>query len=100
LGLPTKYWFDLKNYDIIKTTQNLTLPICVLQGENDYQVTMQDFEGWKKALAQHKKVHFKSYPMLNHLFIAKKNKSTPKDYEEQGNVSMPVITDIAKWIKK
>jgi len=100
LGLPTKYWFDLKNYDIIKTTQNLTIPIFILQGENDYQVTMQDFEGWKKALAQHKKVHFKSYPMLNHLFIAKKTKSTPKDYEEQGNVSFPVIADIAKWVKK
>jgi dienelactone hydrolase len=100
LGLPTKYWFDLKNYDIVKTTQQLTLPICVLQGENDYQVTMQDFEGWKKALVHHKKAHFKSYPMLNHLFIAKKSKSTPKDYEEQGNVAYPVIQDIAKWVKK
>ncbi len=100
LGLPIKYWFDLKNYDILKTAQGLSIPICVLQGENDYQVTMQDFEGWKKALAHHKKVHFKSYPMLNHLFIAKKTKSTPKDYEEQGNVAYPVIQDIAKWVKK
>lgn len=100
LGLPTKYWFDLKNYDIVKTAQNLTLPICVLQGENDYQVTMQDFEGWKKGLSNHKKTYFKSYPMLNHLFIAKKSKSTPKDYEEQGNISFPVIADIAKWVKR
>lgn len=100
LGLPAKYWLDLKNYDIVKTAQELTIPICILQGENDYQVTMQDFEGWKKGLAHHKKVYFKSYPMLNHLFIARKTKSTPKDYEEQGNVSFPVIVDIAKWVSK
>ncbi len=69
-----------------------------LQGERDYQVTMEDLAGWKKALGSRKDVEFISYPKLNHLFIEGKDNSTPAEYSAPGNVAKVVVDDIAKWI--
>jgi hypothetical protein len=74
--------------------------MLVLQGERDYQVTMQDFERWKTALSGRKNVEFKSYPKLNHLFIDGDGKSIPSEYEKVGHVAAYVIEDIAGWIRK
>ena len=72
----------------------------ILQGERDYQVTMEDFAGWKKALAGKKNATLKSYPELNHLFMGGSGKSKPAEYMQPGNVSQVVVDDIAAWIRK
>ena len=100
LGMPAKYWLDLRGYDPAAVAAKLQAPMLILQGERDYQATTADFDGWKKALSSHKKVEFKLYPKLNHLFIEGEGKSTPSEYENAGNVSVNVINDIANWIKK
>src|SRR5262249_32603204 len=69
LGIPAEYWLGLRGYDPAKTAAALKRPVLVLQGERDYQVTMDDFAGWKKALEGHKDATLKSYPDLNHLFM-------------------------------
>jgi uncharacterized protein len=51
LGAPAAYWLALRAYDARATAARLKQPMLILQGERDYQVTMDDFEGWKKALA-------------------------------------------------
>jgi fermentation-respiration switch protein FrsA (DUF1100 family) len=78
----------------------LKTPLLILQGERDYQVTMDNFAAWKKGLAGRPNVTLKTYPKLNHLFIEGEGKSTPADYEKPGHVSEAVIADIAGWIKK
>ena len=78
----------------------LEVPMLILQGERDYQVRMVDFEGWQKALAGRPNVTFKSYPALNHLFIAGAGPSTPAEYDQPGHVSEDVIADIAGWIAR
>ena len=78
----------------------LKTPLLILQGERDFQVTMDNFEAWKKALAGRPGVTFKTYPKLNHLFIEGEGKSTPADYEKPGHVAEAVIAEIAGWIKK
>ena len=100
LGMPARYWLDLRGYNPGVVADKLNKPILVLQGERDYQVTKIDFDGWKKALSNHKNVEFKLYPKLNHLFIEGEGKSTPSEYENADNVSVDVINDIAAWIKK
>jgi fermentation-respiration switch protein FrsA (DUF1100 family) len=75
------------------------MPILILQGERDYQVTMGDFEGWKRAMGDLSNVTLKSYPALNHLFMEGEGKSTPDEYLEPGNVAAEVIDDIAAWVK-
>ncbi len=99
LGLPAEYWKALLDYDLKTVVRALSMPILVLQGERDYQVTMEDFSGWKEILAGKPNVSYKSYPRLNHLFIEGDSKSTPAEYEKPGKVSGEVVGDIASFIK-
>ena len=99
-GVPAAYWLDLRGYNPPEVAKNLKQPILILQGGRDYQVTMEDFEGWERALSLRKNVEFKVYPALNHLFIEGKGKGTPAEYEIPGHVAEVVIDDVAWWIKK
>ncbi len=92
------YWLDLRGYDPVAVAAHSSIPMLILQGERDYQVTMTDFEGWKKGLAGRANVTFKSYPALDHFFIAGSGASTPADYAVPGHVSGDVIGDITAWI--
>jgi dienelactone hydrolase len=100
LGAPASYWIDLKDYRPAKLAQGLTMPLLVLQGERDYQVTVQDFGIWKDALAGRTNVQMKSYADLNHLFVSGTGRSTPDEYQTPGNVSADVIQDVALWIQQ
>jgi dienelactone hydrolase len=99
LGLSAAYWRALRAYDPVKTARGLEMPLLVLQGERDYQVTPADLAGWKKGLAGREKVTFKSYPALNHLFMEGKGKSRPEEYDRAGHVAKEVVDDVAAWIK-
>ena len=70
----------------------------ILQGERDYQVTMNDFAGWKRALAGRPDARLKSYPRLNHLFAAGTGRSGPEEYQKSGHVAAEVIDDIAAFV--
>jgi fermentation-respiration switch protein FrsA (DUF1100 family) len=99
LGAPAAYWKDLNAYQPGAVAASLAMPMLILQGERDYQVTMKDFEGWRDALKGRTNVTFKSYSDLNHLFITGAGKSTPAEYEKPGSMSEAVINDIATWVK-
>ena len=99
LGVPATYWLDLRGYDPANAAKELRKPMLILQGERDYQVTMEDFANWKKALGSRKDVPFISYSSLNHLFVEGKGKSVPAEYSVPGNVAKVVIDDIANWIE-
>jgi hypothetical protein len=100
LGMPAPYLLDLKGYDPVAAARALTIPMLFLQGDRDFQVTSKDLALWKAGLAGRKDVTFKTYPALNHLFIAGEGKSTEAEYRKPGNVAPEVIDDIAKWIAK
>ncbi len=100
LGAYRAYWADLQGYDPAAEAAKLDLPMFVLQGERDYQVTMTDFNNWTTALSGKSNATLKSYPSLNHLFISGTGPSSPGEYDLAGNVAESVVTDIAGWIKK
>jgi uncharacterized protein len=100
LGVPAKYWLDLRGYEPAKEAQSVKKPMLILQGERDYQVTMEDFANWKKALGERKDAQLISYPKLNHLFMEGTGKSTPAEYAKAGNVAKEVVDDIAKWVRR
>jgi dienelactone hydrolase len=100
LGAPDSYWLDLRGYNPPEAARALKAPLLVLQGERDYQVTMDNLDLWKKALSGRPGVTFKTYPKLDHLFVEGEGKSTPADYEKPGHVAETVIADIAAWIGK
>ncbi|NLX11680.1 MAG: alpha/beta fold hydrolase [Chloroflexi bacterium] len=99
LGAPAAYWLDLSNYQPVETAQALTLPVLIVQGERDYQVTMQDFENWRAGLEDHENVTFISYPNLNHLLMPGEGPASPAEYNLPEHVSEELVNDVAAWIK-
>lgn len=100
IGIPASYFYDLGKYDQVKIAKEMKLPILILQGERDYQVTTEDFGIWKKELSQHKNVILKSYPDLNHLFMTGEGKAKPEEYNLPNSVDIDVIKDIVEWVKR
>jgi dienelactone hydrolase len=98
LGLPVAWWLNLKGYAPALEAKRLGIPILVLQGERDFQVTMKDFGLWKSALGDRKSVTFRSYPSLNNLFMKGEGKGSPAEYHVPGNVAPEVLDDIATWL--
>ena len=97
---PASYWLDLKGYDAPAAAKPLTLPMLILQGERDYQVTMNDFEQWRATLSGKRNVAFHLYPALNHLFMPGTGKSVPAEYNQPSHVAEQVVVDIAAWITR
>ena len=97
--IPSEYFLDLRNYDSVKVAATLKIPMLILQGERDYQVTMTDFNNWKRGLGENSNAVFKTYPALNHLFLAGSGPSTPQEYDIPGHVEADVIADIATWVQ-
>jgi fermentation-respiration switch protein FrsA (DUF1100 family) len=99
LGISPTYLLDLRAYNQAETAAVLRQPILVLQGGRDYQVTAEDFEGWRAKLAGRDDATLKLYPKLNHLFEEGEGKATPAEYMRPGHVAEYVVSDIAEWIK-
>src|SRR5581483_3342168 len=97
-GIPESYRTDLKGYDPVNLAKSSRIPMLILQGERDYQVTMKDFDLWRTGLSRRANVTVHSFPKLNHLFIAGEGKSTPREYERPAHVSAEVIDTITDWI--
>ena len=52
IQIPGSYFLDLRDYRPAEVAAQLQIPILVLQGGRDYQVTAQDYDLWKAALAK------------------------------------------------
>lgn len=95
---PQIYWDYLDKYAPVMTACSLSVPMLFLQGERDYQVTMQDFAMWKLGMFGKTNATFQSYPTLNHCFMQGTGKSMPMEYNHPARVYGKVMEDIAKWV--
>ena len=82
----------------VEAAQRLSIPVLIMQGGRDYQVSMEDFNLWRQALADKPQVVFASYAALNHLFLEGEGKSTPQEYSKKGIIPAQVADDIATFI--
>ena len=95
------YAQSLEALDAITEAREITTPMLIVQGERDYQVTMTDFDRWRDAFGADARMTFRSYPELNHMFMATGDLtrlSMPQDYQIPAFVDARVIADIAEWI--
>ncbi|UCF12815.1 MAG: DUF3887 domain-containing protein [Thermoplasmatales archaeon] len=100
LGAPKAYWEELSEYDPVETAENLSIPMLILQGQRDYQVTVkEDFMRWNESFEEEVNVTLQTYENLNHLFISGIGAPNNTEYLQAGNVEEQVIKDIAAWIK-
>jgi len=101
--IPGSYFLDLRGYRPVEVAAQLKIPMLILRGDRDYQVTQEDLDGWKAALAGKPGVTVKSYPGLYHLFMpstsAGSGLGTPADYQKAGHVTPQVVDDIAGWVQ-
>jgi len=97
---PAYWWYEQRDYVPAEAMKDVEKPLLIMQGENDWQVTMKQFEGWKTALEGHEQVTFTSYPNMNHLLTEYEGISIGLEYATPANVSSKLITDLADWILK
>ena len=70
----------------------------LLQGEEDYQVTMVDFNIWKEAIGGRENWRMISYPGLTHVFMPGQKSEGSAVYARDGKVDARVIGDIAAFV--
>lgn len=98
-NLPQSYWLSLHDYRQVDVAKGLAMPMLILQGGADFQVSPAlDFARWKQALAGRPQTAFHLYPGLGHLFMPAGKTGTVADYATPGHVDARVIGDIAAWI--
>jgi dienelactone hydrolase len=98
-GIGAQYWRELTHDNPAATAAALDIPILLLQGGRDYQVTVDDdLARWRHALAGHDNVTERRYPNANHLFIDGSGPPNPDEYNVAGSVNPHVATDIAEWM--
>jgi uncharacterized protein len=93
------YWLDARDYDPVATAAELNIPMLILQGGRDYQVTVaDDLKRWQEGLAHRNDITFRIYPADNHYFFPGAGPSSPDEYAPPQHVDHRVITDISAWI--
>lgn len=101
LGLPGSYWNSLNAIDGARLARQLHIPMLILQGDADFQVSAQtDYALWQSVLKGRDNATFHLYAGLNHLFM--KTSSDAIDataYDAPGHVESEVMDDISAWVK-
>lgn len=106
-GAPPSYWLDLRGYDPVRVAASQRQPLLVLQGERDYQVTLDgDFARWQTLPAVRPGVTCRSYRGLNHFFLTGQGPSLPGEYEEAGwrirpgrDPSIPIASAVSSVLR-
>jgi uncharacterized protein len=99
LGVPVAYWKDLAARDGVGAARRLKLPLLILRGERDYQVTEADIAIWRKGLGKRDNVVIETLPADNHLFVPGSGKPGPAEYATPGHVDEAVVTRLATFIR-
>jgi len=98
LNAHKEYWQYFHDYNIEESVKNINVPTLVLQGERDYQVTMDEFNKWKNMAENLGNFNFISYEKLNHLMMPGEGKPNSEEYMVKNKVSEEVINDIYEFI--
>jgi len=97
-GSNAAYWNHLNKYNQVSTAKKIKKTrIHIMQGQRDYQVTVEDYNIWRKELGE--KADGILYEKLNHLFMEGKGQPNPAEYMKQNNVAIQVIDQLVHWIK-
>ena len=99
-GVYSAYWKWLADYDILKAAEEITEPVLLLQGEEDYQVTMEDFGIWKEAFGEKENWQMISCPGLTHAFTEGQKTEGSAAYTRSGRMDAQVLRDIADFIAR
>ena len=77
--------------------ENSTMPLIVLQGEEDFENGLEDFRAWRTVLKGRAHTEYRSFKKLNHYFINYSGKKDATEYDTAGKVNTSVTDVIAAW---
>ncbi len=101
MGLYAGYQKSVKEYAGMNFIENVNLPILVLQGSEDFQVSPEeDYKSWEEAVGDRENAELKLYEGLNHMMVESNGKRDVSEYDVFSKVEEDVITDIAEFVKK
>lgn len=93
-------WFA--DYDPLPTLRRVRVPVLILQGALDRQVSAGQADTLAATLrdAGNRDVTEKVYPDLNHLFLHTDGDGSPTEYPGLANTRLPdlVLNDLAAWL--
>lgn len=99
LGIPAASWKFIQGYHAATEIAKIDKPFLLIQGERDYNVTMEDHQMFMKALAGKKDITEKVYPDLNHAYLKGTGMGTPDEITKPDHAAQVVVDDIAAWVK-
>ena len=97
-GAYVPYWRWMESYDALGEAEKIEEPCLLLQGEEDYQVTMEDYNLWKEAVGDKPNWNLISYPGLVHVFIPGEKSEGAAVYMKEEHIDSQVISDIAEFV--
>lgn len=102
-GTTLYYFKEMGEHPVSGYLASSEKPILVMQGEKDFQVSVEkDFAIYKQLLAHHPNATFRLYENLNHAFVPAVHGSIMKakqEYNVEQHIGEDVIADIAAWIR-
>jgi len=99
-GIPAGYMRDWMARDPAKLLRASTVPVLVLQGGSDIQVSVADYDPLKAAIAGKPNSEAHLFPGMTHMFAPAPPNQTFDDITKPAHVDPQVTTAIAEWIKK
>lgn len=101
----TAYYFkEMGQFPTKKLLSQLEKPILLLQGEDDFQVSIEkDYTLYQNILKEKQNTKFKLYKGLNHCFTQSFSNNITKakqEYNTERHIPDYVIQDIVNWIKE
>jgi len=99
-GLYVAYMYDFDKYEPMPVLKNLNIPILVVQGEKDFQATMEgDFLPMKNELGDRENFTFVSLPDLDHIFKPIEGEMADlNSINEKGFPEKVLFDTIKEWI--
>ena len=101
-GTTLYYFKEMGEHQSSNYLLKLEKPILIMQGEKDFQATLEnDFAAYKELLNDKKNVTFKVYENLNHLFVPSvygNIMKAMKEYKVEQHIGENVIKELADWI--
>ena len=103
-GVTLYYFKEMNAFDTKNYLKKISKPMLIMQGEKDFQATVdKDFTSYKQLLEGKDNVVFKRYENLNHAFVPSIYGSIMKakqEYNVEQHIGENVISDISNWIKR
>lgn len=105
-GVNAYYFWEMQQHDPIALLKKLKLPIYIVQGNEDFQVSPENgVEAFEDALGDDREnIDYKIFRGLNHLLMrytgVAEGKGTVQEYDTPATLDRVAANDIAAWINQ